>query len=244
MYIPRYMKTSHSSKEEKMLSERELLLKDVLPQDIADNFPLFIIRQELVRYLVRYELFKKVLNVKGSIIECGVHKGSSLMLFAQLSAIHEPYALNRQIIGFDSFKGFPKIHKKDGKFALVGEMDDVDMGLIEKSVRIFDQNRPIGHIPKIKLVKGDATKTIPQFFIDNPATLVALLYLDFDIYEPTKKALEVIMPRMPKGGVIVFDELNEDRWKGETIALLETMKINLYEIKKFPEEPHISYIQL
>jgi hypothetical protein len=39
----------------------------------SEDFPLFIRRQKLANYLARYELYKKTLNVKGSIIECGCH---------------------------------------------------------------------------------------------------------------------------------------------------------------------------
>ena len=51
-----------------------------------------------------------------------------------------------------------------------------------------------------------------------------MLYLDFDIYEPTLTALENFLPRMPKGSVIAFDELNNPDWPGETMAFLESMK--------------------
>jgi len=238
------MKDNNSPEEIKLYQERKDFLRSINPEELSDNFPLFITRQELVRYLVRYELFKKILNVKGSIVECGVYKGASLMFFAKLSAAFEPYAHYREIIGFDTFAGFPSVDNKDGSFAYVNLMSDVNLEILEKSIELYDRNRPIGHIPKIKLVKGDATKTIPRYFSANPSTIVALLYLDFDIYEPTKVALEVILSRMPKGAIIVFDELNESRWSGETVALLETLNINKYELKKFPEEPHISYIRL
>ncbi|MDO8667850.1 MAG: TylF/MycF/NovP-related O-methyltransferase [bacterium] len=239
------MKTNCSQPEINLAEEREKFLKSVKPEEIADNFPLFITRQELARYLIRYELFKKILNVKGSIVECGVYKGTSLMLFANLSAIFEPYALNRQVIGFDSFEGFPSVHSKDNSdMAKVNDMSDTNLRVINKSMELYDGNRPIGHIPKVILVKGDAVQTIPTYFEKNPHILVALLYLDFDIYEPTKVALKTILPRMPKGAIIAFDELNEKRWEGETAALLETFNLNNYEIKKFTEEPHISYIRL
>ena len=32
-------------------------------------------RHELARFMVQYELFKKILNIKGSIVECGVYTG-------------------------------------------------------------------------------------------------------------------------------------------------------------------------
>ena len=238
------MKTYVKPEEISLEKERRSLLKSVKPIDIADYFPLFAVRQELVRYLVRYELFKKIIKVKGSIIEGGVYKGSSLMFFANLSASYEPYAFNREIIGFDTFSGFPNVDDKDGSFARKGDLADANLEVIEKSIELFDLYRPVNQIPKIKLIKGDAVQTIPKYFVENPHALVALLYLDFDLYEPTKVALKTILPRMPKGGIIAFDELNDSRRPGETIALLELLNINRYEIKKFPEEPHISYIKL
>ncbi len=166
------------------------------------------------------------------------------MLFAKLSAALEPYAYNREIIGFDTFTGFPSKDDKDSSYFKINDLSGVNLGIIEKSIELYDKNRPIGHLPKVKLVKGDAVKTIPKYFGENPHIIVALLYLDFDIYKPTKVALETILPRMPKGAIIAFDELNEPRHQGETVAVLESLNINKYEIKKFTEEPHISYIKL
>jgi hypothetical protein len=73
---------------------------------------------------------------------------------------------------------------------------------------------------------------------------VSLLHLDFDIYAPTKAAIEHFVPRMPKGGIIVFDELNNKSWPGETVAVLESLNINQLEIKRFPFEPHVSYAKI
>ena len=36
------------------------------------NFPLYVPRQNLTTFLCKYEIFKKVLGVQGSIVECGV----------------------------------------------------------------------------------------------------------------------------------------------------------------------------
>lgn len=236
------MNNRETPAEKDYKSSREVLLKKVkILDNIADDFPMFIRRQDLVRYLSRYELFKLALNVKGSIVECGVHRGASLMLYALLSSIYEPYAFNREVIGFDTFEGIAGVHEKDKGYAGVGDFSDANLELLKECVGLYDLNRPLSHIPKVQLVKGDAVKTIPRFFRENTYVVVALLYLDFDLYRPTKTALEIILPRMPKGAILAFDELNARQWQGETLALAESLGINKLKIRKFPEDPYVSY---
>jgi hypothetical protein len=181
-------------------------------------------------------MFKQVLNVQGSIIECGVLLGGGLMSFAQFSSILEPINLQRKIIGIDTFSGFPNVSTRDTKgksqFAKVGGYNANSYEDLMKCIELYDSNRFINHMPKMELVKGDATKTIPKYIKDNPHLIVSLLYLDFDLYEPTKVALENIVPRMPKGAIIGFDEINMKAWPGETEAVLETLGIKNLRIKR------------
>ena len=37
--------------------------------------------------------------------------------------------------------------------------------------------------------------------------MISLLYLDFDLYEPTLAELKYFLPRMPKSTILLFDEL-------------------------------------
>src|SRR6267143_2639569 len=78
-----------------------------------ENFPKYVRRQHLKRFLALYEIFKLALPVKGSIVECGVFRGFGLMSWAKLSAMLEPENLTRRIYGFDTFSGFPNVHEKD-----------------------------------------------------------------------------------------------------------------------------------
>jgi len=66
---------------------------------------------------------------------------------------------------------------------------------LKRSIALFDQNRFLNHISKVELVKGDVRETIPSYLNENPHTVVSLLYMDFDVYEPTKIALEYFLPR-------------------------------------------------
>ena len=140
------------------------------------------------------------------------------MLLGHLSSIIEPYAINRKIIGFDTFAGFKSITKIDGKVSNK-DFSNVSIKNLKQAIELYDLNRTLGHMQKIELVQGDATKTIPKYVRDHPELTIALLYLDFDLYKPTKIALEQFLPLIPKGGIIAFDEFNYEHFKGETAAV-------------------------
>jgi hypothetical protein len=204
----------------------------------------YLRRQDLTRLLARYEIFKRVLGVKGSIVECGVYRGAGLMAWANLSAVLEPNNLTRQVYGFDSFEGFPAVGEKDqSRFrpARAGELRADSYGELQSLIRAFDLNRFLGHVPKVHLVKGDAGRTIPQFVADYPHLVVGLLFLDFDLYEPTKAAIEHFVPRMPRGAVIAFDELDNPAWPGETLALIDTLGLGRLRLERLAFDPYVSF---
>ena len=216
--------------------------------DKLKNFSKYVPRQSLARFLVYYELFKKQLGIKGSIVECGVHQGGGVMSWAKLSTTLEPYNFHRKIIGFDTFSGFPKISEIDKKYkyskkGLFSEKFNT-YNELKQAIKEYDKNRYIKHVHKVELVKGDAVKTIPKYVKDNKHLIISLLFLDFDIFEPTSVALKYFLPRMPKGSILAFDEINNENWPGETMALLEKHNINKLKIKNFPSEPHMSYIEI
>lgn len=210
------------------------------------NFPKYVPRQSLTRFIVRYEIFKKILNIQGSIVEIGVLDGASLMSWAQFSAIFEHLNYQRRVIGFDVFGGFPSAGDNDKTGESLKMYEEGKMSLdsfddIKRSIEIFDKNRFISSIPKVILVKGDVKETAPDFIEKNPETIVSLLYLDVNLYEPTKAALDAFLPRMPKGSVIVFDELNDRGLPGETIALLNSIDIKKLRIERFTYDTKISF---
>lgn len=216
--------------------------------EIGEDFSLYAPRQRLARFLVHHELFKKVLSIKGSIIECGVFRGFGLMSWAQLSAVYEPVNYRRKIIGFDTFSGFPDVVAKDieggNPNAKRGGLHADVYKELGQAIDLYDANRPLSHIQKVELIRGDFLKTGPAFLKKNTHTIVSLMYLDFDIYQPTKKAIELFLPRMPKGAILAFDEVNNANWPGETAALLEELDLRSYKLEQFPYEPNISYIVL
>ena len=213
----------------------------------AEDFPLFITREKLIYYLAKYQLFLKTLNIKGSIIECGSYKGSSLMLFSKLTSIYEPYNIHKKVISFDTFKGFPEISKKDNlknKNTRKNYGNDANLNLLKESIEIFNSNRFNNHIEKVEIIQGNATKTIPKYVKQNQHLLISLLYLDFDLFEPTQVAIKNFIPRMSKGSILAFDQLNQKRWSGETMGMLKNLNINNFKLRQLEHEPNISYIKL
>lgn len=209
-----------------------------------DNFTKYIRRQKLTRLLALYEIFKKILPMKGSIVECGVYKGFGLMAWANMSAVLEPANLTRRIYGFDTFEGFPGIAEKDVNQVMtpeIGQLSSTSYEELGELIKIYDSNRFLGHVNKVQLIKGDVTKTIPEFISKNQHLVISLLFLDMDLYEPTKVAIENFFPRMPKGAIIAFDELDNPIWPGETIAVLEALGINRLKIERVDFDPYIGF---
>jgi hypothetical protein len=211
-------------------------------------FPLFVRRQDIAYFMAKYEIFKQILNTNGSIVECGVFVGGGIMTWLHCSSILEPYNHTRKIIGFDTFSGFPEIDESD---KITGTSEHLHVGGLNVSVSakeelselisIHKRNSPLAHINKVELVEGDACETIPKYVEDNPHLLISLLYLDFDIYKPTKAALQHLYKRVVKGGIVAFDELNCKQYPGETIAMFEELDLANVELKRFPFTTHMSY---
>ncbi len=213
-----------------------------------EAFPKYVRRQNLTRFLAQYEIFKRVLTVKGSIIECGVFRGGGLMAWAKFSAILEPVNLTRRIYGFDSFAGFPRLSEKDseglGKHVREGDLFADSYDELQELISIYDSDRFLGHVDKVHLIRGDATKTIPEFVETHPHLLISLLFLDFDLYEPTAAAIEHFLPRMPRGAILAFDELDNPLWPGETQAMLDKIGSGKLRIQRLDFDPYIGIAEI
>jgi hypothetical protein len=240
---------SHQSGEEKDYRSQilDLFKSSPIPEnELLDNLVLFQKRQSISDLLFKHELYQKILDVNGVIMEFGVRWGKNLALFESLRGIYEPYNYSRKIIGFDTFSGFPSVHKKDGSDDIVEvgayTVTEGYENYLEAVLDYHEKESPLSHIKKFELVKGDATLTLEKYLKENPQTIIALAYFDFDIYEPTKKCLELIRNHLTKGSIIGFDELNHPVFPGETIALKEALGLDHYRIMRTPFSPYGSYL--
>lgn len=224
----------------------QLLESNPLPRDqLMANLGLFIESKHLARMLFMDSLFRKIVDVQGVVMEFGTRWGQNLALFSALRGIYDPFNRHRKIIGFDTFEGFPSIADEDGKSEMMkaGQLA-VTENYVEFLTRVLEAHEranPLAHVRKFELRVGDGTVELHKYLDERPETIVALAYFDFDLYQPTKQCLELIRPRLTKGSVVGFDELNDPDSPGETKALMETFGLDKIELKREPRTSRTSY---
>lgn len=236
-----------SEKEDR---EREslvaLLRSSPIPNDqLLANLGLYLEPKHLSRLLFLDQLYRKIIRVQGVVMEFGTRWGQNMAVFSALRGIYEPFNRHRKLIAFDTFAGFPSIHEKDGSSDLMRpaqlSLTDHYEDYLETVLSTHEQLSPLGHIKKFELRKGDAVVEIDKYVGENPHTIVALAYFDFDLYAPTKKCLEAIRPRLTKGSVIGFDELNDPDSPGETLAVMEVLGLSNIELRRPAHASRVSY---
>lgn len=180
--------------------------------------------------LAHYELYKRIINLPGDVVELGVFKGSSLIQFATFRELLENEK-SRKIIGFDVFGKFPSAEKiaSDAKF-----IDEWNNKFEKEFVSKQDIYNSLEHkrIRNVELVEGDIHDTIDEYIGNNPHTRIALLHIDTDAYEPAKAGLEKLYDRVVRGGIIIFDDYATI--EGETVAVEEFLADKDYTISKLP----------
>lgn len=178
---------------------------------------------EAVNYIVRN-------NIEGSIVECGVWKGGSMLAVAE--ALSENNDSGRDLYLYDTFEGMsePSEHDRDFANQKAEALLDTNRNKEENLVWAFStldtvkHTMSLGNYPerKIQYVKGKVEDTIPSTLPDK----IALLRLDTDWYESTRHELEHLFPRLVKGGVLIIDDYGF--WKGARKAVdeyINAMKI-------------------
>ena len=225
---------SYNNAEEQL---RQALEGGLVPRaEILENLHLFIPPQQMRRILFFYEIYQELLTVPGVIMQFGVRWGRELALFESLRTTFEPFNHSRKIIGFDTFTGYDGIDEKDGDHQVIkpGNLttsahyeDKLDSLLHQR-----EQLSPLPHVQKYQLIKGNAEDTLKAYLEENPHTIISMAHLDMNLYRPTRTCLELLKEHMPKGSIIIIDEVNLDILPGETVALKEVFGLNNIRLKR------------
>ena len=197
----------------------------------------------LARVLYYAELYKQILQVPGVICEFGVQWGATLAELINLRSIFEPFNHGRTIVGFDTFSGFVSIDEKDGSQSSPGDYSSAENyeQTLEAILRLHEKAAPYSHLTKFELIKGDASVTIDRWLEENPHAIVAMAIFDMDLYKPTADVLRKTLPRLTKGSLLVFDELNCKQFPGETVAVREVIGTHNLKLRRMPSQPFCSW---
>ena len=174
---------------------REKFINENNSMTIADNPFLFALHSQINEFYTRVKIFELCKNVSGNIVEYGTFTGNSLMLLAHLCDNLMLYVLDKKIIKFDTFNEFSETFIDEVKDKSVENKINSTLfknnsyERLVKSIELYDYRRPLGHINKIELIKGDACNTIKEYVENHDELVISLLYIDFDLYKPTKVAL-------------------------------------------------------
>lgn len=155
--------------------------RDVIKRDFVREQTLAFLAEEINRR-----------NIKGNVAEIGVSKGE----FAQKINLLFP---NRKLYLFDTFEG---LSAKDKDAAL-------KMGWGEKQYALAEMGTPVEEVLQAMPYREQCIVKkgyFPELF--DLEEELAFVSLDIDFYDSTKKGLEVIYPRLSKGGYIMVHDFH------------------------------------
>jgi hypothetical protein len=173
-------------------------------------------------YADNIDLARRVQDIPGDVVECGVWRGGvSMAMASRLSMAGQA----KDLYLYDTFDGMSEPTEND--VAPSGQKAEV----LLKNLAKDEQNHiwafaPIDKVrsnvesvgypaEKIKFVKGKVEETIPETMPEK----IALLRLDTDWYESTKHELLHLYPLLVSGGVLILDDYGY--WAGARKAVDE-----------------------
>ena len=219
---------------------QNLLKKHIEEKDIIKDLGAFTRRMYMTRTLGHFELFKKIYNLPGDIVELGVYKGETLLNFAKFLEILCPGDRTKKVIGFDHWKGLGNFTKEDGPgYEYCGSVEggwnpSEFKNTLDQLIDTFHEDSFVPKAPRIQLVDGDINETAHNFVKNNPGLRISLLHFDADQYQPTLAGLKAFYPLVVTGGIVLFDEYGIKEWPGESKAFEEYFSDHPPKLTKFP----------
>lgn len=208
---------------------------------IIDQLSIFLTRQECSKQEALSFLFSLVRGLAGDICCAGVYWGSAMTRYALLSFIHEPWNYQSKIVGFDTFQGIRGFEpsKDNDRETAKDSSFNADFDIVNNLLSILDDDRPINHLSRIRLVEGDVRQTFQQYSQENSGG-IRLLHISLVVYEPSQYVLEASWDRVVSGGVIVVNGLYGELG-GSAEAFFQFVKDKNLELKTIPFYPLFKY---
>lgn len=144
-------------------------------------------------------------GIEGDFVECGVWKGGNILgICSYLSSMGIE---NRSVWLYDTFSGMTEPKEEDIDYTGTRNYPLCDVN-IESVKSVVDKSNYSKE--SMKYIVGDVCETLSD--LTNIPQKIALLRLDTDWYDSTKKELDVLYDCVVQGGVIIIDDYGH--WQG------------------------------
>jgi len=145
------------------------------------------------------KFFEITKNVPGDIVECGIGRGRSMLILCALNYLFDRNeGGQRQIFGYDSFKGFPQPSKEDKSFrnpkkdmiaycGTGGVWHDWQAAMVSRDGGVPKFNEDL-----IKIFDYNDSDGLEQIFEDNPNKIAAIVLEHTQFEEPNNDFLQKV----------------------------------------------------
>jgi O-methyltransferase len=174
-----------------------------------------------LKLYILQSLLKQTRSLDGAVLEAGVWNGGSALLMA---GYLDSIGSTKHLWLLDTFEGYDIVDDvKDGALAQRGLMRGKSVDEVKAA---FSKTRTTVHI-----VKG----AIPETLCNVHVSEISFAHIDVNLYEPTRRATEFCLERMPRGGIIVFDDYGWPATYGARQAIDEVCAAFGQETISIPE---------
>lgn len=146
---------------------------------------------DIYRCYELWTLLQSVASIPGDIVEVGVYRGGTGALLARRA---QALRLDATVYLCDTFRGMVKQGEKDPHYQ-GGEFSDTSEAAVQQLLASV----------------GSSAQTVSGIFPDESATLVRssavrFCHIDVDVFQSAEDVLAWVWPRMPAGGIVVYDD--------------------------------------
>ena len=170
--------------------------------DYENGFYLTCETNRIGKLLNHLEIYKKIVDLPGVILEFGVYKGTSLVRLMTFRDLLETQG-SRKVVGFDIFGKFPDTLEMEADRNFVENFENNGgFGISRQELDYLLKNKGFTNY---ELIEGNIFDTLPKFLLEHPAPKIALLPIDVNVYEPSKLIIEMLWDRIVAGGIMMLD---------------------------------------
>lgn len=155
---------------------------------------------------ILYQTLHQASSVAGDIAECGVYKGGSAYLLAEVSSRLAP---QKTIYLFDTFKGLPEPNPRYDHSYVKSRYKDTSVEVVKSFLRRFNN---------YQIYEGLFQDTLHSI----ADKTFCLVHIDCDLYDSVSTCCQFFYPRLTWGGIMIFDDYGYTiDWPGAKLAVDE-----------------------